>query len=350
ENLEAKFDDFMIRHMENEEVIDYYTLFLQQLPGVHLGSMDIEHDYNNHRKFNGAYLDVFTLVGIFILVIAGVNFMNLTTARASHRWKEIGVRKVVGALKTQLFVQFILESILLALFALFLAIVLNILFIPWLNDVIGRPLTMMYFIQYPSAIAVLVLISLLLGLLAGLYPSLYMTAFKVVRALKGNSSGSGRSVFRSGLVILQFGLALAMIVSTMIVVQQLSFMKNKDIGFTTEQMLLVDMDSEANEKFETLKTELLKNPHVTGVTASGQRIGNNFHQWGFKVKTDTGLYNMTPSNVMVEYDYLDVYGIELQAGRGFSKDYSSDDGLAFVINQALAEELALEEPVGTAAA
>lgn len=350
ENLEAKFDDFMIRHMENEEVIDYYTLFLQQLPGVHLGSMDIEHDYNNHRKFNGAYLDVFTLVGIFILVIAGVNFMNLTTARASHRWKEIGVRKVVGALKTQLFVQFILESILLALFALFLAIVLNILFIPWLNDVIGRPLTMMYFIQYPSAIAVLILISLLLGLLAGLYPSLYMTAFKVVRALKGNSSGSGRSVFRSGLVILQFGLALAMIVSTLIVVQQLSFMKNKDIGFTTEQMLLIDMDSEANEKFETLKTELLKNPHVTGVTASGQRIGNNFHQWGFKVKTDTGLYNMTPSNVMVEYDYLDVYGIKLQAGRGFSKDYSSDDGLAFVINQALAEELALEEPVGTAAA
>ncbi len=348
--LEAKFDDFMIRHMEDEEVIDYYTLFLQELTDVHLGSMDIEHDYNNYRKFNGSYLEVFTLVGIFILIIASVNFMNLTTARSSHRWKEIGVRKVVGAQKTQLFNQFIFESILLAIFALVLAVLLNLAFVPWLNDVIGRQLSMLYFINHPVSIGLTVLISLALGLLAGLYPSLYMTAFKIVNVLKGSGTGGGKSLFRSGLVILQFGLALAMIVSTLIVVQQLNFMKNMDIGFTTDQMMLIDMNRQANNKFETLKTELKRSRFVTGVTASGQRIGNNFHQWGFKVKTDTGIYNMTPSNVHVDFDYLEVYDIELKEGRGFSRDYSTDDGLAFVINEALARELGLEDPVGTAAA
>lgn len=348
--LESKFDDFMIRHMENEDIIDAYQLFLQPLSEVHLGSMDIEHDYNNHRKFNGAYINVFSLVGIFILIIASVNFMNLTTARASHRWKEIGVRKAIGALKNQLFSQFLMESILLSLFALTLAVLLNLLFIPWLNDIIGRDLDISYILLSPMSLGIMILTSLALGLLAGLYPSLYMTAFNAVKALKGKGASGNKSVFRSSLVILQFGLALAMIVSTLIVLQQINFMKNKDIGFVTDQMMLIDMGDEANEKFETLKTELKRSQYVDGVTASGQRIGNNFHQWGFKVKTDTGLFNMTPSNVFVDFDYLDVYGIQLKEGRGFSKDYSTDDGLAFVINEALAKELGLEETVGAAAA
>ena len=114
-SLEAKFPDFMIKHTGEKDIVKNYTLFLQPLPDVHLGSTEIEHDYNNYRKFNGTYLDVFTVVGVFILLIAGVNFMNLTTARASHRWKEIGVRKSVGAKKMQLFGHFIFESMLMAL-------------------------------------------------------------------------------------------------------------------------------------------------------------------------------------------------------------------------------------------
>ncbi|TRX52028.1 FtsX-like permease family protein [Fulvivirga sp. M361] len=349
-HLESKFDDFMIRHMESEEVINYYSLFLQPLSEVHLGSMDIEHDYNNYRKFNGDYLDIFTLVGLFILIIASVNFMNLTTARASHRWKEIGVRKAIGALKQQLFYQFILESILMAIFALFLSIVLNLVFIPWLNVVIGRQLSLLSLLENPIAIGVIALTSLLLGVLAGLYPSLYMTAVKSIKALKGSAGSSGKSIYRSALVVIQFGLALGMIVSTLVVVKQLSYMRNKDVGFVTNQMMLIEMSGEANDKFETLKTELLKSKYVEGVTASGQRIGNNFHQWGFKVKTDTGLYEMSPSNVAVDFDYLDVYGIRLKDGRSFSKAHSTDDGLAYIINESLAEELGLKDPVGTAAA
>ena len=212
-------------------------------------------------------MNVFSIIGAFILLIAGVNFMNLTTARASHRWKEIGVRSSVGAKKTQLFGQFIFESALLALFALMLAVLLDILFIPMLNQLIGRQLTF-FAILAPERLAILLVMTLVLGLLAGIYPSFYMTSFKMSSILKGGSKSESKSLFRSSLVVIQFGLALAMIVSTLIVLQQLSFMQNKDIGFDKDQMMLVDMNKEVNEKFVTLKEELLKSRFVEGVTAS----------------------------------------------------------------------------------
>jgi len=131
--MEKKFPAFLQRHDSDPKIIEFYKLFLQPLDQVHLASMDIEHDYNNYRKFNGKYLNVFFIIGVFILLIAGVNFMNLTTARSSHRWKEIGVRKTVGAKKFQLFTQFVFESVLLAFFALALAGLLDLLFIPSLT-------------------------------------------------------------------------------------------------------------------------------------------------------------------------------------------------------------------------
>jgi putative ABC transport system permease protein len=345
--LEAKFPDFLIRHMDDPDITNNYKLYLQRLQDVHLTSMDIEHDYANYRKFNGKYLDVFFIVGVFILLIAGVNFMNLTTARASHRFKEIGVRKSVGALKFQLFAQFIFESFLLAAIALVLAILIDIAFVPILNVMIGRQLSLLSLLQYPADILAIIAVTFLLGLLTGIYPAFYMTSFDLSRIVKGAHKVEGKSLFRSGLVVAQFGLALAMIVSTLIVLQQLNFMKNKDIGFVKDQMMLVSMNLEANQKFETLKNELLTDSHVLGVTASGQRLGNNFHQWGFKVKSDTGVFSITPSNVNVDYDYLNVYGIKLKEGRGWSKDFATDNGLAFVINESFAKELRLKETIGT---
>jgi putative ABC transport system permease protein len=346
--LEEKLPAFLRRHMDDPEINKRYVLFLQRLEDVHLASTDIEHDYNNYRKFNGDYLDLFSIVGIFILLIAGLNFMNLTTARASHRWKEIGVRKTVGAKKLQLFLQFIFESTVLAFLALVLAAVLNLLFIPFINMVLDRQLSLLTFLEEPINLVYLLLLTVGLGLITGIYPSFYMTSFTMARVLKGGKSG-GRSLFRSGLVVTQFGLALAMIVSTLIVLQQLSFMQNKDLGFNKEQMMLVGMNGEANEKFETLRTELKRNPLILGVTASGQRLGENFHQTGFKVKADTGVFSITPSNVNVDYEYLDVYGIQLKEGRKFSKDVLTDKGMAFIINESFAKELGIKDIVGTPA-
>ena len=141
---------------------------------------------------------------------------------------------------------------------------------------------------------------------------------------------------------------MAMIVSTLLVLQQFWFMQNKDIGFNKNQILLVGMNSEANDKFETLKEELTRSSHVKGVTASGQRLGNNFHQWGFKLRTDS-IRGVTPSNVNVDYDFLDVYEIKLKSGRSFSKEYAQDNGYAFIINESFAKELDLEDPIGVSA-
>jgi putative ABC transport system permease protein len=347
--LEAKFPAFLRRKMDDPDINQRYVLFLQHLQDVHLASTDIEHDYNNYRKFNGAYLDVFTVVGIFILIIAGLNFMNLTTARASHRWKEIGVRKTVGARKLQLFLQFIFESTILSLFSLVLAIAISIIAVPLINGLIGRKLTMLSLLEHPMHIIYMLALTLVLGFITGIYPSLYMTSFNMANILKGGSKTGNRSVFRSGLVVIQFGLALAMIVSTLIVVQQLTYMQNKDLGFNKDQMMLVDMNREANDKFETLRTELKRSSLIQGVTASGQRLGENFHQTGFKVKSDTGVFEITPSNVNVDYEYLDVYGIELKDGRRFSKDIPTDRDMAFIINESFAKELGLKEPIGTKA-
>jgi len=348
--MEEKFPAFLKRHMDYPEVNTNYVLWLQHLDQVHLASTNIEHDYNNYRKFNGAYVDVFTIVGIFILLIAGVNFMNLTTARASHRWKEIGVRKTVGAKKLQLFSQFIFESMMLAFLSLVLGGLINLLAIPLINDVIGRQLTLLPLITEPINLLYLVLLAAGLGILTGIYPSFYMTSFNMARVLKGGGSGAaGRSVFRSGLVIVQFGLALAMIVSTLVVLQQLSFMQNKDLGFNKDQMMLIDMNREVNEKFEMLRTELKRSPLIVGVTASGQRLGENFHQTTFKIKSDTGVFEITPSNVNVDFEYLSVYGIQLKAGRSFSKDRPTDKDMAFIINESFDKELGLKETLGTPA-
>ena len=347
--LEEKFPAFLRRHMDDPQINTYYVLFLQRLEDVHLASTDIEHDYNNYRKFNGKYLDVFSIVGFFIVLIASVNFMNLSTARAAHRWKEIGVRKTVGAHKFQLFMQFIFESMVLAFLALLLAVIVNLISLPFINNAIGRQLSLWPLLE-PINLFYVLLSTVLLGLMTGIYPSLYMTSFSMSRILKGGDSGTGsKSLFRSGLVVVQFGLALAMIVSTLIVVQQLSFMKNKDLGFDKDQMMLIDMNGEANQKFEMLRTELKRSPHILGVTASGQRLGENFHQTTFKVKGDTGVFRITPSNVNVDFEYLDVYGIQLNSGRNFSKDITRDKDFAFIINESFARELGIKDIVGTQA-
>jgi putative ABC transport system permease protein len=347
--LESKFKDFWSRHTGIKDPDKLTTLSLQSLQDVHLQSSDIEHDYNNYRKFNGSYLKVFGIIGIFILLIACVNFMNLTIARASHRWKEIGVRKSVGAKKAQLFGQFIFESIMLAVFASLLAITLDVFFVPFLNQLTGRQLLLSSLLDYPVQLVLIVLITFGIGLLTGIYPSFYMTSFSVTSVLKGGIKTQGKSIFQNSLVVLQFALAIGMIIGTLQVTQQLSFIKNTDIGFTKDQILLLEMNKEVNQKFDVLKTEWLRNRSIAGVTASSQRLGNNLNGWGFKVKTDTGVYNFVPSNLNVDFDYLKVYSIKLTDGRDFSRDFLSDKGKAFIINETMARELHMKNAVGTPA-
>jgi len=347
--FESKLPDWFARWTGEPDINKSTSLYLQPFNQVHLGSSDVEHDYQNYRKFNGDYLIIFFVSGIFILLIASVNFMNLTTARASHRWKEIGVRTSVGARKQQLFGQFIMESLLLAGIALVVALLLDLLFLPILNQLVGRQLALDSIFTQVRQVGVLLLITAGLGVLTGIYPSLYMTSINVVSVLKGGGTVGGKSAFRSALVVVQFGLAMGMMVGTLVVIQQLNFMRNTDIGFAPEQIVLITLDRESNQKYKVIKDEMLQSSHVLGVTASGQRLGNNFHQWGYKVKSDTGIIQMAPSNVNVDPDYLKVYGMELKEGRDFSKDIPTDNGKAFIINEAMVRHLGLKNPIGTQA-
>lgn len=344
--MAKRYPDYLTKHTGSEDTNDYYQLFLQRLDEVHLGSMDIEHDYLNYRKFNGAYLNVFWLVGFFILVIASVNFMNLTIARAGTRLKEVGVRKSIGAHKNQLFWQFITESIMMTVGALILSIFISWIGLDLLNQVIDRKLSLAPLFSSGMVIGSMLGLAILLGTLAGLYPALYMAAFKPAIILRGTTKTNGKSVFRSTLIITQFSLAIAMIVATLAVLDQLNFMKDKDIGFTTDHILVVSMDKTVNEKYDVLKQRLLQNNNILGVTASGQRLGSNFHQWGAKVEVDTGIFEFTPSNLMVHYDYLDVYDIALKDGRNFDASRPTDDGMAFIINEAFAKEIGIDQPIG----
>ncbi len=346
EKMAERYPDYLSRNTGRDNINEMYKLYLQPLVDVHLASTDVEHDYNNYRKFNGTYIDVFILVGIFILIIASLNFMNLTTARASNRAKEVGVRKTIGALKGQLFNQFIFESIMLSCMALIFAIVLTFIALPFLNILIERQLSLLAIFSEPTLIVIILAITITLGLLAGIYPSIYLSSFKPVIVLKGFKSYEKKSMFRSSLIIIQFSLALGMIIATLVVIQQLTYMKNKDIGFTTDHILLLDMNEQTREKYDELKQALLSESNILGVTGSGQRLGNNFHQWGFKVMHDTGVAQLAPSNVFVDHDYLDVYGIKLLQGRSFSKEFATDDGLAFIINESFAKDLGFDDPIG----
>jgi len=356
QNMQAKFPDFLLKHMPPDEgdtdnVNNYYKLYIKSLSDVHLASIDVEHDYHNYRKFNGSYINIFKIAAIFILLIACVNFMNLTTARASYRWKEVGVRKSIGASYQQLFRQFILESVVLAFIAMILSLLIAIVATPILNEAIGRSMTISLLFSNWMLMTGLIILVTVLGLLSGIYPSFILTSAKPSQILKGGTTKSGKNIFQNSLVVLQFGLAISMIICTLVALQQINYINSKDLGFDKEQIVLVEMNNTANQNFEVLKNELLAKSNVVGVTASGQRIGNNFHQWGYKVRTDTAVTNYTPSNVNVEFDFLKVYGIELLEGRDFDKSITTDNGFAFIINESLANDLgmSLDKIVGTPA-
>lgn len=348
--LESKLPDFLTRHTGKKDLTKDVTLKLQQLPEIHLKSSDIEHDYNNYHKFNNLYITLFIAIGLFVLVIATLNFVNLTIASAASRWKEVGVRKSIGARRSTLFGQFIFESSMAAIASLILSLGFVSLFLPYLNKAIDRNLDFNHLFDNITVVTFSLITPVAIGILAGIYPATYITAFKVIPALKGIArSTNGGNRMSHSMVIIQFAIAIGMIIGTIAVTQQLSFIKNSDVGFNKDQIVLLPMNPEVNEKFETLKTEWLRHTHIAGVTASSQRIGNNFNGWGFKIQLDSGLYSFSPSNINVDYDYLNVYQIELEDGRNFSRDIASDMGRGFIINQTMLKNLNLKNPIGTQA-
>jgi putative ABC transport system permease protein len=340
--MEKKFPAYLKSHMEGEGW-KYYELFLQPLKEVHANSSNITHDYINHQKFDKKHVYIFSIIGLIVLIIACINFMNLSTARSAGRAKEVGVRKSVGARRGQVGIQFLVESILIAIMALFLAIGLAMLVLPAVSSLSERELQLPIFTN-PLLLLLLLGGTVMVGLIAGLYPAAYLSSFNPVAVLKGSvQSGPNKFNFRNMLVVTQFTGAVFLIVSTIFAVRQLRFMQEKDPGFNKEQIVVIPLNNTANKNYETIKQTFLKNTLITSVTASQQRLGNNLHQGGITFHGNGPARDLTSSQVIVDHDFLNLYDIKLVAGKNFTSE-ASENASTYIINEALAKELLKDEP------
>ncbi|MEM9720224.1 MAG: ABC transporter permease [Bacteroidota bacterium] len=345
EALESKFPDYLVKYM-GEDAPEGYQLFLQELTDVHLGSSNITHDYQNYRKFNGKYVKVFAYLALFVLIIAGINFMNLSTARSAKRALEVGVRKSIGASKGMLARGFLAETFLFTTLAFLIALGIVALVLPFLNEFAQRAMSLSTLFT-PRIFLPILGIWVLIGSLSGFYPAWVMANFDVVKALKGNLFIRHQKIsLQNILVVVQFTLAIALIIGTLLIARQLNFMLNQDPGFNREQVLLLPGNREVNQQYESFKQELLQYPEVLGVSASGQRLGSNIHQTGINYREDTAVQSLAISSLNVDYNYLDFYEIDMEEGRGFSKAYTSDSAHGYVINQVLAEKIGYDDPIG----
>ena len=340
--LEKKFPAYLKKYMAESEGWKFYTLFLQRLGAVHDSSADITHDYVNHKKFDKRYTYIFSVIAIIILIIACINFMNLSTARSAERAKEVGIRKTVGAGKLSLAGQFLGESVLLSIIALVIAIVIVKLSLPAISNLSQRELDLP--LNNFPLLLLIVGVTAIVGLFAGLYPAGYLSSFQPIRVLKGSvQTGKGKSTLRNFLVVGQFTGAVLLIIGTVFAVQQLNFMQSKDPGFNRDQVMIVPLNRITSRSYAALKQELLANTLVKNVTASQQRLGNNLHQSGMRFHGKGPVRELTSSQVVVDPDYLTLYKIPIIAGRNFTNDVS-DNARAYIVNESMAKELLKDDP------
>lgn len=320
-----------------------YTLI--PVSDIHLRS-DLTGEFRPNSDITYIYL--FSAIAIFILVIACINFMNLSTARSSNRAKEVGVRKVMGSLRSHLVRQFLTESILLSLFSFVLAIALAYLFVPVFNDLSQKTLRLP--VADPGFYGIVLLGSLLVGFMAGLYPSFFLSAFKPVNVLKGHVAlGMKSGIIRSALVVFQFVISIFLIVGTISVFRQLNFIQNKKIGFEKDQVLIVHDAYALRDNLKSFKDEVKKNSFILQGTISGFLPVNGWRsdQTFWPEGTQPSQENMVGMQTWeVDHDYLETFGMHMKLGRFFSEEFPSDSS-AVVLNETAVQHFNLgEEPLG----
>jgi putative ABC transport system permease protein len=311
--------------------------FFQPLQDIHLKSADFV--YDNAIRGNESYVTGLTIIALFVLLIACFNFINLATARSFRRAKEIGVRKVVGADRRQLVVQFIGETILLSVIAMLLAMVATMLLLPVLNAFTGK-----HILFNPVTNPLLALLVLgggvLIGILAGLYPALVLSGFQPIKVLK-NMKLTGGSVgwLRQSLVVVQFALSALLIVSSLVVYKQIRYLNNKDLGFNKDQVLYFQIRGDVAKNLETFKQALKQSPGVVSVTSGYGLPGDQFAGDGVIVPGEEGDKEYAANVFIGDHDYLKTLGLKLVAGRDFSREMKTDEREAFIINQTAVKEL-----------
>ncbi|MFC2157004.1 ABC transporter permease [Acidobacteriota bacterium] len=347
QRLENKLPTFLDKH-QGENAHKRNILHLQSLSSIHLHShLDSEVEGNSDIT----YVYVFSAIAIFILLIACINFMNLSTARSSIRAKEIGMRKVVGAYRSQVIRQFLSESVILAFIALVLALVMVWITLPSFSRFVVRDLSL-NILQNPSLLLGLLGISLFVGFVSGSYPAFYLSSFRPVTVLKGSrGQKSHGSIFRTALVVFQFIISVILIISVGVVQKQLKYSQDRRLGFNKDQVVVLPETSAMRGKHEDIRNQLLSNPSIIGVTGS-RRVpsGRLLDSAGSRVISGNSLQPITfrIAYVCVDYDFFSTYEMELAAGRDFSREYSTDASEGFILNETAVQRIGwtAEEAIG----
>ena len=340
--LQSKFPAFLNKHISEKDRKggEDYVLFLKPLKDVYMDPR------GGLEQGNLSNVYIFSVVALFILVIAAINFINLTTARATERAKEVGVRKVIGAARNQLTIQFLGESVILCLIAFLGAALLVSLLIPMFNELAGKIISQT--ILENGYLYILLLISLLIGLAAGTYPALVLSGFRPVVILKGRFSSSSKgALLRKGLVVFQFTISIVLIVGTLVVYNQLNYMRDQPLGFEKNQMVTLDFGNDENviNSYESIKNEFKALPNVLAVTMSHGLPGVGSANAHSVLESRQGV--MQPLNLNmydVDYDFIPVYGLKVIAGRTFSTSYGTDSTQAIIINEATVKSLGYTSP------
>jgi len=347
--MEAKLGDFYAKYIipfqEANGVSGQFRYHFDPLAGLHFNNTK---DYDLPRG-NRNYIYIFGAVAIFILVIACINFINLSLAQNGRRAKEVGVRKTLGASKSLIVQQFLGESFLIALVALLVGLSLVELLLPAFNGLTGKSMGLGNLLSWQNLL-ILVIVYLVVGLLSGFYPAFVLGRLDPVRVLRGRSSKMGQhQTLRRVLVVVQFVFSLAMIASTAIVFQQFSFMKGKDLGFNKERVAVVTLPSDTTfvNHSKVFRNELAKVSGIEQVSNSGNFPGNNVGELFFRIEHDGQLVEKGIKYMAVDEHFLDLYKIELVDGRNFMREISSDDTAAFIINETAARQFGwAEKPIG----
>jgi putative ABC transport system permease protein len=316
-----------------------YEYFLQPLTSIHLHS-HINNELDTNGNYN--YIIILISVALFILIIASINFVNLSTARSSERAKEVGIRKVVGSEKAKLIGQFMTESVLITLVSLVVALIIVEIGLPVFNNLTGKHLSIDYFDSF--TLPVLLGFAIIVGIISGSYPALVLSSFKPINILKGRFSASRTGLMtRKGLVIFQFFLSISLISFTLLIYSQLNYLQNKNLGFYKENIVVVRSNLPPANR-ETFKQELLKIPGVISTATSNTQITGGFY-FGFMVQAEEFGTDVITSRAMVaDEDFIETMGLKIVEGRGFSRDFN--DSLSVIINQLAAKEFGLEQPIG----
>ena len=347
QSIHDKFDPFYEKYMKpvGDQINASFNLMSTPLAETHFRQgLGAELPTGNR-----AYIYIFSAVALFLILIAAINYMNMATARSINRAKEVGIRKVLGAYRKQLIRQFISESVALSLIAMLIAILLVTILMPDFNQLAGKELSF-NFSSNPLIFLEILIIALVAGIISGSYPAFYLSSFLPVRVLKGKVSktGKGGGALRRILVVVQFFIAIFMIIATIVVSAQIRYLKNKDLGFKKDNIVVMEIqDTTFRNKVETFKNELLLNPDIVSVTNTTGVPGQINWIQVLKFEQNGQMEDHTIILAQTDYDFIDVLGLEFARGRDFDKNMGTDAEEAIIINEAAVREFGWEDdPLG----